>query len=102
MCIGSNQKKLLNTYDDFDMSFNNIWATVNWSSNPGIHSVINGVPIFTGPSSLAWPVSNTGTETIENPTMPDRQQWLNDYAHTEYTVDEIKQGVPLTYLTSLL
>ena len=95
-------KKLLNTYDDFDMSFNNIWATVNWSSNPGIHSVINGVPIFTGPSSLAWPVSNTGTETIENPTMPDRQQWLNDYAHTEYTVDEIKQGVPLTYLTSLL
>ena len=95
-------QKLLDTYDDFDMSFDNTWATISWSSNPGIHSVIAGVPVFTGPSSLAWPVSNTGTETIDNPLMPNRQQWLNDYAHTEYTIDEIKQGIPLTYLTSLL
>ena len=28
------------TYDDFDMRFSNIWATVSWSSNPGIHSII--------------------------------------------------------------
>ena len=95
-------QKLLDTYDDFDMSFDNTWATISWSSNPGIHSVIAGVPVFTGPSSLAWPVSNTGTETIDNPLMPNRQQWLNDYAHTEYTIDEITQGIPLTYLTSLL
>ena len=34
--------------------------------------------------------------------MPDRQQWLNDYAHTEYTLDEISAGEPLKYLTSKL
>ena len=39
---------------------------------------------------------------IENPIMPDRQQWLNDYAHTEYTLDEIAQGIPLKRLTEKL
>ena len=29
---------------------------------------------------------------------PDRTQWLNDYAHTEYTVEEISQGIPLKKL----
>ena len=85
--------KISNTYDDFDLSFKNIHALVSWSSNPGPQAVINGVPVFTGPSSLAWDVANTGLETIAHPVMPDRRQWLNDYAWTEFTVDEIKQGI---------
>jgi hypothetical protein len=36
---------------------------------------------------------------IDNPHMPNRQQWLNDYAHTEWTVEEISQGMPLKHLT---
>ena len=94
--------KIPNSYDDFDMSFDNIWATVSWNSNPGIHSVINGVPAFVGKSSLAYDVANTLLLWIENPRMPDRTQWLNDYAHTEYTLEEISQGIPLKNLTSKL
>ena len=94
--------KLNGTYDDFDMNFNNIYATVSWSSNPGIHSVINGVPAFVGPSSLAYDVANTELSKIENPNMPERQQWLNDYAWTEYTLQEISAGLPLKRLTSKL
>jgi hypothetical protein len=55
--------------------------------------------VFAGPSSLAYPVANTDYATIESPLMPDRTQWLNDYAHTEYTLAEIAQGIPLKYLT---
>jgi hypothetical protein len=90
------------SYDDFDMQFNNIWATVSWSSNPGIHSIINGVPAFTGPSSLAFDVAEQNLRNIENPLYGDRTQWLNDYAHTEYTIGEISQGIPLKHLTSKL
>jgi len=92
------------TYDDFDMGFDNIWATVSYSSNPGIHSIIEGVPAFVSPSSLAYDVANDidFLQDIENPIMPDRTQWLNDYAHTEYTVEEISQGMPLKHLTSKL
>lgn len=95
-------RKLTGTYDDFDMKFDNIWATVSWSSNPGIHSIINGVPAFVGPSSLAWSVANASLEDIENPHMGARQEWLEEYAHTEHTIDEIAQGIPLNHLLNQL
>jgi hypothetical protein len=86
------------------MGFNNVWATVSYSSNPGIHSVLAGVPAFVGTSSLAYDVANDidFMHDIENPMMPERQQWLNDYAHTEYTIEEISQGIPIKRLTSIL
>ena len=90
------------SYDDFDMQFDNIWATVSWSSNPAIHSIINGVPAFTGPSSLAFDVALQNLREIEEPLYGSRTQWLNDYAHTEYTVEEISKGIPLKHLTSKL
>jgi hypothetical protein len=92
------------TYDSFDMGFDNIHCTISYSSNPGIHSVIEGVPAFVSTHSLAYDVANDidFLHDIENPIMPDRTQWLNDYAHTEYTIDEISQGIPLKRLTNYL
>ena len=90
------------TYDDFNLSFKDVFALVNWSSNPGIQAAINGIPVFTGPSSLAWPVANQHLSQIKNPKKPERQQWLNDYAWTEFTIPEIEQGIPLKRLTNLL
>ena len=92
------------TYDDFNLGFDNIHCTISWSSNPGIHSVLDGVPSFVSTHSLAYPVANDidFLYDIEQPLMPDRTQWLNDYAHTEYTVKEISQGLPLKNLTSNL
>ena len=95
-------QKINGTYDDFNLSFKDSYAVINWSSNPGIQAVINGIPAFTGPSSLAWPVSNTGLETINNPNKPERQQWLNDYAWTEFTEEEISKGIPLKRLTNYI
>ena len=91
-------KHLEGTYDDFDMAFDNIYCTVSWSSNPGIHSVIHGVPAFVGPSSLAYDVAGHDLNLIEYPQTPNRSQWLNDYAWTEYTVEEIAAGLPLSRL----
>jgi hypothetical protein len=97
-------KHINGTYDDFDMGFNNAWATISWSSNPGIHSILEGVPAFVSPHSLAYDAANDidFLHDIENPLTPDRQQWLNDYAWTEFTVEEISQGLPLNLLTSKL
>lgn len=92
------------SYDDFDMHFNDVYATISYSSNPGIHSVLEGVPAFVGTSSLAYDAANDidFLHDINNPYKPDRQQWLNDYAWTEYTVSEIADGIPLKRLTSRL
>ena len=95
-------QQIAGTYDDFDMGFDNVFCTISWSSNPGIHSVINGVPAFVGPSSLAYDVAGHDLNLINYPQTPDRTQWLNDYAWTEFTIQEIAQGLPLKRLTSKL
>lgn len=94
--------KINGTYDNFDFKYSHAWAVVNWSSNPAVEAVRNGIPVFVGPSSLAWPVGNHSLDSIENPLTPDRTQWLNDLAHTEWTVQEIAQGIPLKQLTNKL
>lgn len=95
-------RQVIGSYDDFDINFNNVYATVSWSSNPGIHSVIEGVPAFVGPSSLAYDVAGHDLNLINYPQTPDRTKWLENYAHTEYTIGEIKAGIPLNRLTNKL
>ena len=90
--------KIDGTYDDFNFDFHNAHAIVNWSSNPATQAVIGGVPVFVGPESLAWDVGNHSLETIIDPVKPDRTQWLNDLAYTEWTVEEIQIGKPLSRL----
>ena len=90
------------SYDDYDFAVQDAYAVINWSSNPATHAVLEGIPVFVGPSSLAYDVGNTDLSKINNPSKPDRQQWLNDLAYTEWTTKEISEGKPLLRLTSRL
>ena len=92
------------TYDDFDLtrSLGNAWALINHNSGPGSQSVMAGIPAFVDPSSLAWPVAAGELHGIENPLRPDRQQWLEQLSHSEWTEDEIATGQPLHRLLPLI
>lgn len=90
------------TYDSYDLKFNNIHAVVSWNSSPGSLAVINGIPVYTGFDSFAYPVANTGFFNIENPVMPDRASWVYEFANSEYTIDELCNGIPLKTLTKYI
>lgn len=92
------------SYDDFDFvdAVKNTWAVINWNSGPGCQAVINGIPAFVGPSSLAAPVANLDLSSIESPVMPDRSRWLLDLVHTEWTMQEISTGYPMSRLLGYL
>jgi len=96
--------RLADTYDsyDFQESLHNAWAVVNWNSNPGMEAVLAGVPAFVGSSSLAAPVGNSDLANIESPVMPERQQWINDVCYTEWTLEEIQEGLPLSHMMRVL
>jgi hypothetical protein len=83
-------RKLANTYDSYDMHFD-CHAVVNYNSGPGIQAAIAGVRPIVEFSSLAYPVS-AGVADIEQPYTKDRDLWLTQICHTEYTVDELKRG----------
>jgi hypothetical protein len=82
--------KLPNTYDSYDMHYD-CHALVNYNSGPGIQAAIAGVRPMVSPSSLAYPVG-TGFAEIEQPYAKDRETWLAQICHTEYTLDELRRG----------
>ena len=84
-------QKIEGTYDDFNMHFD-YHAVVNYCSGPGIQAAISGTRPIVSPYSLAAPVS-VFMEDLEKPYDIDRDQWLVEICHTEYTVKEIEQGL---------
>ena len=83
-------RKLQNTYDSYDMHYD-CHAVVNYNSGPGIQAAIAGVRPVVESSSLAYPVA-VDMDSIEQPYTKDRELWLTQICHTEYTVDELQRG----------
>ena len=93
-------KKLANTYDSYDMHFD-CHAVVNYNSGPGIQAAIAGVRPVVDMTSLAYPVG-VGFSDIEQPYKTDRDLWLRQICHTEYTVEELQRGTWLTRIAPAL
>jgi hypothetical protein len=83
-------QKLPNTYDSFDMDLA-YHAVVNHNSGPGIQAALAGTSPIVDVTSLAAPVS-ISLDKLEDAYTIDRQQWLVEIAHTEYTVPELASG----------
>lgn len=72
------------------------WATVVYNSSPSVASAIEGVPVFlTDPqprNSQSFDIANTDISNIENPTLLDRQQWVEKISMCHWKFDELKSG----------
>ena len=99
-CLIDRPQFTAGSYDDFDFDrvLESAHCVVNWNSGPGSQALIAGVPAFVGPSSLASPIANWDFSQIENPPKSERLVWLEQLAHTEWTVEEIKTGLPFRRL----
>jgi hypothetical protein len=83
--------RLTGTYDSYDMHYD-CHAVINYNSGPGIQAAIAGVRPVVDASSLAYPVA-VGYADLEQPYAVDRELWLTQICHTEYTTREIQQGL---------
>jgi hypothetical protein len=92
--------RMVNTYESYNLAFD-CHAIVNHNSGTGIQAALAGTRPIVDTSSLAYPVS-IQIENIDQPYKVDRDQWLTEICHTEYTVQEIAQGRWLTRLASAL
>jgi hypothetical protein len=92
--------RVSNTYDSFDLGLE-CHAIVNYNSGPGIQSAIAGVRPIVDMSSLAYPVG-VGFADLEQPYNTNRDLWLTQISHTEYTVSELEQGLWLKRIESAL
>lgn len=92
--------RVSNTYDSFDLALD-CHAIVNYNSGPGIQAAIAGVRPIVDMTSLAYPVG-IGFADLEQPYDKDRDLWLTQISHTEYTVKELEQGLWLKRIESAL
>jgi hypothetical protein len=93
-------KKILGSYDDFDIDYN-YHCVINHNSGPAVQAAINGVPVVCDKTSLAGEISEK-IENIENPNLPNRDDWFLRLCHTEWTVEEITAGIPLNRLKNII
>lgn len=93
-------QRVSNTYDSYNLTFD-CHALVNYNSGPGIQAALAGTRPIVHASSLAHPVGIKITN-IEQPYTVDRDQWLVEICHTEYTVNEIESGLWLNRIQQAL
>ncbi len=83
-----------------DEDLEDCWAVVTFNSNTAVDAAIRGIPVFVSDlGSMALTVANTDLGVIELPHTPERQQWLNDLAYTQWTPSEMKEGLAWAHLS---
>jgi hypothetical protein len=72
----------------------NCWAVVNHNSSPVVAAAIEGYPVFvTDPTrSQCRDIANIDLTQIENPQLPDRQQWVERLAMSHWNFNELQSG----------
>jgi hypothetical protein len=85
-----------NTYDDFDFKLN-YHCIVNHNSGVGVHAGISSIPVIVDSSSLAFDISHEFKD-IENLYEKNRSDWFLKICHTEWLIEEIREGIPLKRL----
>lgn len=91
-------------YDDFDFeqALSKAYGVISYNSNPGLQSVLNGVPVWTHESSLAFSMASGNLNDIGERRFLDREKWAWNLAWKEFTVEEIKDGLPWKRLRDFL
>jgi hypothetical protein len=73
-------------------------AIVSHHSNANVEALVMGVPSFTW-AGVAEPLSHTDFALIERPRYPtDRREWLDAIAWTQFSVEEMREGVAWRHL----
>jgi hypothetical protein len=78
---------------DLQQDLHNAWAGVFYNSSSSVAAVLEGVPVFVSePGAVTWDVSDHSTKNINNPAMPDRQQWLWDLSQAHWNIEQSRNG----------
>jgi hypothetical protein len=73
----------------------NCWALVCHNSTPSAVAPIEGIPAFITDLpeySQGGDIANTDFSLLENPNMPDREQWIKKLAQCHWSFEDVRSG----------
>lgn len=77
------------------------WALITHSSNVAVDAVLAGIPVFVEATSMALPVGRLIPHDIEDPALPDREDWWASLMCQQFTLAEMANGVAYNYLSAV-
>jgi hypothetical protein len=88
MSIGtSNKEELLKELID-------AWASIVYSTSACVISIIMGIPVFVGSKdAITYDISSNDFSKIEDPYMPNRDDFLHKLSNQLWSLKEIKKGL---------
>ena len=69
----------------------NAWALVTHSSNVAVEAVLDGVPAFVSDRSACASLGNTDLRNIDSPHYSDRDLWLANITHSQFSIEEFRR-----------
>lgn len=84
----------ISTHENIRDALVNCWCTVGINSTPNVVSAIEGIPGYIEDPVHSWAsdVAFTDFAMLENPPLPDRNDWINKIANIHWSNDEVKSG----------
>jgi hypothetical protein len=74
-------------------------CVVTWNSTSAVDALIRGVPaIAMHPSSVSYPVAQPRIEDVKKLRYPSRRQWLAGLGYAQWTLEEMRAGLPWVHL----
>lgn len=81
----------------------NAWAAVFYNSSSSVAAALAGVPLFAeDPDCVAWAVANHDLAKINEPEMPERNQWLYDLSSAHWNDGEARRGLIYQHFLPLI
>lgn len=92
--IGNLKNLRVSKEPDLLRDLKNCWAVVNYNSSPTVGAAIEGFPIFVSDPdrSQCRDIAQTDLSKIENPSLPDRQAWVERLSMFHWNFEEVKSG----------
>lgn len=73
---------------------------VTWNSTSAVDAVINGVPVMVcDKSSISWPMGIHEIAHPDNLIFPKREPWLAGLGYSQWSLADMKAGLPWKHLT---
>lgn len=94
-------KRVVLSYNrNLEEDLRDCWAAVNYNSSPVVGAAIEGIPIFVMDPlrSQCKEIANTDLSQIENPSMPDRQPWVERLSMFHWNFSELQSGECWTHM----
>lgn len=81
-------------------SLQNKFLTVTFSSNSGVISAVNGIPVYA--EDVGSMAKSVATKDLSKILYPDRSLWINNLAYSQWNCEEYGSGLAWDYINPMV